>query len=107
MKLVHAPSQRCRRTLQKGMVMRMLHRGPLHGYYIACPGCGFPALHMTSEGAFTESVEWTKRPGPLADGKMVDVAQPVTVSMSGLSCVACQHGIVVVENEIDVVTISR
>lgn len=107
MKLVHAPPTRCRRTLQKGMAIRMMARGPLHGYTIACPGCGFTTLHMTSEGVFTESAEWTKRPGPLADGKMVDVAQPATVSMSGLSCIACRRGIVVVENEIDVVTISR
>lgn len=107
MKLVHAPPTRCTRAFPKGMVKRMLHRGPLHGYVIACPNCGFTTLHMTSEGTFTESAEWTKRPGPLADGKMVDVMQPVSVSMAGLSCVACRHGIVVNENEIDVVTISR
>jgi len=82
------------------MVKRMMPRGPLHGYTLACPGCGFRALYMTGEATFTESAKWTSREAPDASGKLVHVAQPETLSLAGtIRCLACKKDIRIVENE--------
>ncbi len=41
-----AHTQKCARKLARGEVKRVMGRGPLVGYYIACPACGFSAAYL-------------------------------------------------------------
>lgn len=51
--VVMAPENACARRLQPGQVKRHPHKGPLIGFHIACPGCGYVSSHA-DDGTFTE-----------------------------------------------------
>lgn len=104
MKLTHAHPQHCWQKIRPGMVKRFPPRGgPASGYYVACPGCGFYALHMDSGVSFVESAKWTTRKAQRECGRIVDVTQPETLTFIGtIRCNACKGTISVVDNEITV-----
>lgn len=52
--LTVAPLKYCPRRLQKGMVKRYMSKGPLAGYMIGCPSCGFIELHHHDKVGFVE-----------------------------------------------------
>jgi hypothetical protein len=52
--LVAAAYQRCSRTLGEGEVKRVSGRGPLVGYFLACPACGFVASYLHDAAGFEE-----------------------------------------------------
>jgi len=101
MQIVHAHPQRCLRKLAPGTVKRFPSRGGVaQGYVLACAGCGFRAMYMPGEATFTESAKWTTREAPDANGKLVHVAQPETLSLAGtIRCLACKKDIRIVEND--------
>lgn len=52
--ITFASYQRCSRTLVKGELKRVMQRGPLVGYYIACPACGFAQSYLDDEVHYVE-----------------------------------------------------
>jgi hypothetical protein len=52
--LTVASYQKCSRLLDKGEVKRCMQRGPLVGYYLACPACGFSGVYLDEECDFSE-----------------------------------------------------
>lgn len=53
-RLTFASFQKCTRELAKGELKRVVQRGPLIGYFMACPACGFSASYLDSECGFIE-----------------------------------------------------
>lgn len=60
--LTAASYQKCSRTLARGEVKRVMQRGPLVGYYIGCPACGFVGCHLDDECGFVEATGIGGRP---------------------------------------------
>lgn len=52
--LTVASYQKCSRTLAPGEVKRVMQRGPLVGYFLACPACGFSASYLDEQCGFEE-----------------------------------------------------
>lgn len=52
--LTFAAYQKCSRLLVKGEVKRVMQRGPLVGYFLACPACGFSASYIEDQCGFVE-----------------------------------------------------
>lgn len=52
--LTIAAYQKCSRLLAKGEVKRVMQRGPLVGYFIACPACGFSASYLDDACGYIE-----------------------------------------------------
>lgn len=52
--LTFASFQKCSRELVRGELKRVVQRGPLVGYFMACPACGFSASYLESECGFIE-----------------------------------------------------
>jgi hypothetical protein len=52
--LTTAAYQKCSRLLVRGEVKRVMQRGPLVGYFIACPGCGFSASYLDDACGYVE-----------------------------------------------------
>ncbi len=52
--LTHASYQKCSRTLERGEVKRVMQRGPLVGYFLACPACGFSASYLHDAVGYVE-----------------------------------------------------
>jgi hypothetical protein len=50
--LVHVTT--CPRDMKPGQVKRCMLRGPLVGYYLACPKCGFRATYLHDDCQFVE-----------------------------------------------------
>jgi hypothetical protein len=50
--LTVASYQKCSRLLAKGEVKRVMQRGPLVGYFLACPACGFSASYLEDDAGF-------------------------------------------------------
>lgn len=48
------PRKFCPRKLVPGQVKRYLFEGPLAGYMVACPGCGFSEMHIHEQVGFVE-----------------------------------------------------
>lgn len=48
------PMKFCPRKLGKGAVKRYMTKGPLAGYYIGCPSCGFQEMHFHVKAVFEE-----------------------------------------------------
>lgn len=67
----------CPRKLKKGQVKRYMSKGPLYGYMIACPGCGFIELHATRDASFVEEDE------------------RVVSSMGAISCQSCKAALTI------------
>jgi hypothetical protein len=66
--LALAAYQACTRLLKKGQVKRVSGRvGPLVGYFLACPFCGFSASYLHEKHVFVEGepAPGTKFPRPL------------------------------------------
>lgn len=75
MKLVQVGREVCARSLAPGQVKRHPLTGPaLMGYFVACPACGFRALH-DDEAGFLEH-----------GGRLEAAANP-------LPCLACKREI--------------
>ena len=53
-RLTAASYKTCSRTLARGDVKRVTQRGPLVGYFIGCPSCGFVASYLNDEVGFRE-----------------------------------------------------
>jgi hypothetical protein len=54
----------CPRDMVRGQVKRCMHRGPLVGYYIACPACGFKATYLDEDVGFIEEPAVVGSPFP-------------------------------------------
>lgn len=87
-KLTVASYQACSRLLRKGQVKRVSGRvGPLVGYFLACPFCGFSASYLHEKHGYIEGepAPGTKWPRPL-----LGMTKPA-------KCFSCQ-GVISVEN---------
>lgn len=51
----HVPQRFCPRRLKPGQVKRYFYEGPLVGYMISCPSCGFIEMHLHKDADFTEA----------------------------------------------------
>lgn len=54
MPIVQVDSRFCPRKLGPGQVKRYMSKGPLFGYMVGCPGCGFRELHLHEQACFVE-----------------------------------------------------
>lgn len=52
--LTLASSQKCTRELRRGEIKRCMQRGPLVGYFIGCPACGFVASYLDEAVGYEE-----------------------------------------------------
>lgn len=77
--VVVAPSKFCPRKLKPGMVKRYMHTGPLVGYMVACPSCGFISLHLHEHGHFVDRVD------------VNDPVPVVLISMAPVACMLCHR----------------
>jgi hypothetical protein len=86
--VVMAPSKFCPRKLTPHgpNAKRYLSDGPLVGYMLACPACGFVEMHMHERSSFTEQA-----------GKLIAAAYP-------LRCMTCQRVISVLDGSIVAMT---
>lgn len=108
MKLVFYSSGCCIRKAPKGAVRRYPHRGKLYGYYVACPECGYIALHGQgqADGAlFKETGESEKRPatgcgGCVASRCQSEAFRVEALEAEGIRCVACRRIITIAAGEI-------
>lgn len=87
--LEHAPDQLCTQKLTKGMVKRCSLRGPLLGYYVACPCCGFAALYL-GEHNFVEEPTGFRFPKRLIGAEVA------------LTCYACRRALRIVDGAFEV-----
>lgn len=71
----------------------MFARGPLHGYYVACPGCGFTTLHFQDAGRFVEDGETDGRGAVKSGGLEVAFRHPRLVGSEELRCPACRRAV--------------
>lgn len=55
--LEQVPAKFCPRRLKPGMCKRYMSTGPLYGYMLACPCCGFVELHADKAAGFIEENE--------------------------------------------------
>lgn len=95
--VLFAHPQRCVRTIERGMVKRVFLRGPLHAYQLACPFCGFAAMHLREAGGFVEDGE-AESSGPTKPGGPVVAFRHVRLVGSGpLECPACRRSAQVVD----------
>jgi uncharacterized protein YbaR (Trm112 family) len=53
--LTAASYQKCLTLLQRGQVKRVLQRGPLVGYYLACPSCNGAFSYLHEKHGFVET----------------------------------------------------
>jgi hypothetical protein len=84
--LTVASYQRCNRSLQAGEVKRVMQRGPLVGYYIGCPACGFSASYLDEVVGFLEEPAKTIVLPVGAPRKLVKIERPP-------SCFRCRRRI--------------
>lgn len=84
--LTCASYQQCSRTLRRGQVKRVSQRGPLVGYFLACPACGFSAAYLDDACGFREV---PREEGARPARALVGVAHPPT-------CFSC-HALLSVE----------
>jgi hypothetical protein len=84
----------CPRKLKRGEVKRYMTRGPLFGYMIGCPSCGFIELHQHDKAGFVDE--------PTGDEaspfRLLSAAHPVrcmfctrTISIAGGIIMAVKH----------------
>lgn len=52
--VVSVSLRKCSRLLEPGELKRVPQLGPLVGYFIACPACGFPAPYLDDEVGYVE-----------------------------------------------------
>jgi hypothetical protein len=102
MKLLFAHPQRCPRKLARGEVQRIFARGPLLGYVVVCPGCGFFASYRHSYAQFVEG-PWVEDLGLGARAFPERFEHPETLTAQALlECLGCGGAIHIVHNEITV-----
>ena len=77
--LTHAPFRKCPRDLARGEVKRVMQRGPLVGYYVGCPACGFVASYLHDACGFLE-----ERSAPTTVLTLVGVERPPACLKCGL-----------------------
>lgn len=83
MPVEHMPSRFCARKIPRGGAKRYMSQGPLFGYMLGCPGCGFIELHQHEVAHFVE--EPGAEPG----------APPRLVSADPVLCMLCRRTITV------------
>lgn len=54
----------CHRKMKPGQVKRITARGPLIGYYLACPACGYRASYLDEACRFEEHPALLGAPHP-------------------------------------------
>lgn len=88
--LTAASAQTCSRKLVRGQVKRVMQRGPLIGYFLCCPACGFSASYLHESEAFEGGVGFVEEPAdPLLFPKtIVRFERPPR-------CMSCQRLLVV------------
>lgn len=64
--LTIASYQTCLAKLERGQIKRVLQRGPLVGYYLACPACNFAGSYLDEKVGFLEAepyvgTKWPRR----------------------------------------------
>lgn len=83
--LEQVPSRFCPRRLKRGQVKRYMSKGPLFGYMIACPGCGFIELHQDKDAGYVELEEQlvasTKPVGCMNCKSTISIAGGVVVAL--------------------------
>lgn len=70
--LVLASYAKCSRTLERGEVKRVMQRGPLIGYFLCCPSCGFAASYLDEDSGSIKGCDFIELPPktePLLDLK--------------------------------------
>ncbi len=88
----------CSRTLQPGQVKRVLQRGPLVGYIIACPACGFAGTFLHESCHAGEGSGFVERPtGPLAPGQVRELVS----TTRDAPCFRCRRSIRVVAGTLE------
>lgn len=92
--LTRASYQKCSRELLPGEVKRVMQRGPLVSYFIACPACGLSAAYLHSAVGFREE---PPAEVPLRQGEhraLVGVGDPP-------DCYRCRRVLVVVDGRLE------
>lgn len=88
-----AHPQRCVRKLARGEVKRLFGAGALHGYYVACPWCGFTALWLQGEADFAEDGTAESSSPKVTGGPALAFRHPRLVSARAeLRCPSCRVG---------------
>lgn len=102
MRFVICHPQRCIRKLARGCAKRMFASGPLIGYFIVCPGCGFPGSYLHTEAEYVETGPWITAQGLGASDVVIqNYRTPTSVSASKpLYCFGCHGTMVLSDNEI-------
>lgn len=100
--LAFAHPQACIRELPRGSVKRLFARGPLIGYYVVCPSCGFPGAYPT------EQAGWQEGP-PVSDEALAPSGQTVSIQRAGslaserpVECFGCRGWLRVVDGQVTV-----
>jgi len=83
MQITIAGPGRCTRTLKPGEAKRVLHAGPLVGFYVACPTCGWTVI-VTKDDQTT----------------MTEGAEGLTFS-PGVACRRCHRHVSVTAGQFD------
>lgn len=73
--LTIASYQTCLSKLGKGQVKRVLQRGPLVGYYLACPSCNGAFAYLHDKCGFVEAEPYVGTSWPR---RLVGVERPPT-----------------------------
>ncbi len=104
MKIRFVHPQLCTRKLVRGDVKRLFAAGPLLGYFIACPGCGFYGSYLHSEAGFTEVGPVVTSRGPGAHVAEEPYRHPTSLRAAHpMVCFGCRHKIVVNDGELELV----
>lgn len=96
--------QLCTRKLVPGDVKRVFAAGPLLGYFIACPACGFYGSYLHCEAGFTEIGPTVGSRGPGAHATEEPYRHPTSLSATHpVVCYGCRRRIVVKDGELEVI----
>lgn len=89
--LTAAAYHKCTRELAKGEVKRCVQRGPLIGYFMACPACGFSAAYLHDDVDYEE------------DPPSVEPKYPkrITAINKPPACFMCKRKLVVANGQLE------
>lgn len=73
--LTVASYQKCLATLDRGQVKRVIQRGPLVGYYLCCPSCGWASAYLHEKCGFAEAEPYVGTSWPR---RLVGITNPPT-----------------------------
>lgn len=87
-------SRSCPRKLKPGQVKRYMSKGPLFGYMIACPSCGFIEMHEHKKAQFIE------QPDPENPDRPIFLVG----TTNALRCMLCNRDIAAADGKISAAT---